>query len=84
VALIADALEAAKSDTSEALVKSLLANKFQGWNATISFSRGEGPYWQQWTPPMLMMQYTKTDMPFTEAKIIYPPEFKTGDLVVPR
>ncbi len=84
VALIADALEAAKSDTSEALVKSLLANKFQGWNSTISFSRGEGPYWQQWTPPILMMQYTKTDMPFTEAKIIYPTEFKTGELVVPR
>jgi len=84
VALIADALEAAKSDTSEALVRSLLANKFQGWNATISFSRGEGPYWQQWTPPMLMMQYTKTDMPFTEAKIIYPAEFKTGEMIVPR
>ena len=66
------------------LVKSLLANKFQGWNATISFSRGEGPYWQQWTPPMLLMQYTKPDMPFTEAKIIFPPEFKTGDLVVPK
>ena len=84
VALIADALDAAKSDTSEALVRSLLANKFQGWNATISFSRGEGPYWQQWTPPMLMMQYTKTDMPFTEAKIIYPAEFKTGEMIVPR
>ena len=84
VVLIADALEAAKSDTSDALVKSLLANKFQGWNATISFSRGEGPYWQQWTPPMLLMQYTKPDMPFTEAKIIFPSEFKTGDLVVPK
>jgi branched-chain amino acid transport system substrate-binding protein len=84
IRLIADALEAAKSDTSEALVRSLLAHKFEGWNATISFSRGEGPYWQQWSPPMLMLQYTKPDMPFSEAKIIYPPEFKTGELVVPR
>jgi hypothetical protein len=33
---------------------------------------------------MLMMQYTKTDMPFTEAKIIYPAEFKTGEMIVPR
>src|SRR6266571_139784 len=80
VALIADALTAAKSDASENLVKALLANKFEGWNATISFSRGEGPYWQQWTPPMLFIQYTKPEMPFTEAKIIYPPEFRTGDL----
>jgi branched-chain amino acid transport system substrate-binding protein len=84
VALIADALEAAKSDSSEALVRSLLANKFQGWSATISFTRGEGPYWQQWTPPMLMLQYTRPEMPFTEAKIIYPAEFKTGELAVPR
>ena len=84
VVLIADALEAAKSDNSDALVKALLANKFQGWNATISFTRGDGPYWQQWTPPMLLMQYTKPDMPFTEAKIVFPAEFKTGDLVAPK
>jgi branched-chain amino acid transport system substrate-binding protein len=79
--LIADAINAAKSEKPEDVVKALLANKFEGWNGTISFSRGEGPYWQQWTPPMLLVQYTKTDMPFTDAKIIYPPEFKTGDWV---
>ena len=77
--LVADAITAAKSEKPDDLVKALLANKFEGWNGTISFSRGEGPYWQQWTPPMLLVQYTKTDMPFTDAKIIYPPEFKTGD-----
>ena len=31
---------------------------------------------------MLFMQYTKTEQPFTEAKIIYPPELKTGDLMI--
>jgi branched-chain amino acid transport system substrate-binding protein len=77
--LVADAINAAKSEKPDELVKALLANKFEGWNGTISFSRGEGPYWQQWTPPMLLVQYTKTDMSFTDAKIIYPPEFKTGD-----
>jgi branched-chain amino acid transport system substrate-binding protein len=77
--LVADAINAARSEKPEDLVKALLANKFEGWNGTISFSRGEGPYWQQWTPPMLLVQYTKTDMSFTDAKIIYPPEFKTGD-----
>jgi hypothetical protein len=29
---------------------------------------------------MLFMQYTKPEMAFTEAKIIFPTEFKTGDL----
>jgi branched-chain amino acid transport system substrate-binding protein len=79
VALLADALNAAKSDSSEELVKSLLAGKFEGWNGTISFTRGEGPYWQQWTPPMLVTQYTKPEMPFAEVKIVYPTELKTGD-----
>ena len=82
VVLLADALEAAKSDKGEEVVKALLANKFEGWNATISFSRGEGPYWQQWTPPMLFTQYTKPEMPFTDVRIVFPPEFKTGDLVL--
>jgi len=80
IALLADALNAAKSDTGETLVTALLAGKFEGWNGTIGFTRGEGPYWQQWTPPMLFMQYTKPEMPFTEARIVFPPEFKTGDL----
>jgi branched-chain amino acid transport system substrate-binding protein len=79
VVLLADALNAAKSDKGEDLVKALLANKFEGWNGTIGFSRGEGPYWQQWTPPMLVTQYTRPEMPFAEVKIVFPPELKTGD-----
>ncbi len=79
VALLADAINAAKSEKGEDLVKALLANKFEGWNGTISFSHGEGPYWQQWSPPMLITQYTKPEMSFNDVKIVYPPELKTGD-----
>src|SRR5467141_3490588 len=82
VMLLADAINAAKSDKPDDIVKALLSTKFVGWNGTIAFTRGEGPYWQQWTPPMLFLQYTKPDMPFTEAKIVYPPELKTGDLMM--
>ena len=81
VVLLGDALNAAKTDNTDALVKALLAGKFEGWNGTISFTRGEGPYWQQWSPPMLVVQYTKPEMPFSEVKIVYPPELKTGDWV---
>jgi ABC-type branched-subunit amino acid transport system substrate-binding protein len=49
VILIADAITAARSDKGEDIAKALLANKFEGWNATVSFTRGDGPYWQQWT-----------------------------------
>ena len=82
VMLLADAMAAAKSDKTDDLLKSLLSNKFVGWNGTISFTHGEGPYWQQWSPPMLFLQYTKTEQPFTEAKIVFPPELKTGDLTM--
>jgi branched-chain amino acid transport system substrate-binding protein len=84
VSLVADAINAAKSDKPQDLVKALLANKFEGWNATVSFTRGEGPYWQQWTPPMLVVQFTRPEMAFSEAKIIYPPEFKTGEWMPPK
>ena len=82
VILLADALNAAKSDKGTDLVKALLANKFEGWNGTISFARGEGPYWQQWSPPMLFTQYTRPEQPFTEVKIVFPAEFKTGEFVM--
>ncbi len=82
VVLLADALNAAKSDKGADLVKALLTNTFEGWNGTISFSRGEGPYWQQWSPPILFTQYTKLEQPFADVKIIFPPELQTGDLVM--
>jgi branched-chain amino acid transport system substrate-binding protein len=82
IMLIADAVNLAKSDKPDDIVKALLANKFTGWNGTITFTRGDGPYWQQWTPPMLFMQYTKADMPFAEARIVFPADLKTGDLML--
>ena len=84
IVLVADALNAAKKDDGESLAAALLAGKFEGWNGTISFTRGEGPYWQQWTPPMLFTQYTRPEMSFNDVKIVFPAEFKTGDFVGPK
>src|SRR5262245_54576990 len=82
VMLLSDAMGAAKSDKPDDIVKTLLANKFMGWNGMIAFTRGAGPYWQQWTPPILFLQYIKPEQPFTEAKIIYPPDLKNADLMM--
>ena len=81
VMLLADAMNAAKSDKPDDIVKALLGGKFTGWNGIITFPKGEGAYWQQWTPPMLFLQYTKVEQPFPEAKIVFPPDLKTGDLM---
>ena len=79
IMLLAEAINAAKSEKGPDIVKVLLANKFTGWNGTIAFTHGDGPYWQQWSPPMLIVQYTKPDQPFTDVKIVYPPDLKTAD-----
>jgi branched-chain amino acid transport system substrate-binding protein len=79
ILLLADAINMAKSDRGEDVAKALSTGKFEGWNGTISFPRGDGPYWQQWTPPMLITQYTRVEQPFADVKISFPPEFKTGE-----
>jgi branched-chain amino acid transport system substrate-binding protein len=81
VMLLGDALNAAKSDRGEDLVAALLAMRFEGWNSTITFTRGEGPYWQQAGSPILITQFTRPEMRFADMKIIFPAEFKTGDWV---
>src|SRR5438445_482286 len=56
--------------------------EIKNWKPDLVLNGGDGPYWQQWTPPMLFLQYTKPEMPFGEAKIVFPPQFKTGDLLM--
>jgi branched-chain amino acid transport system substrate-binding protein len=81
VMLLGDALNAAKSDRGEDLVAALLATRFEGWNSTIVFTRGEGPYWQQAGSPILITQFTRPEMRFADMKIIFPAEFRTGEWV---
>lgn len=81
VMLIVDAINSAKSDKGEDIAKAMLANTYEGWSGMVSFTRGEGANWQQWSPPVLLTQYTRPDAPFAEATIVFPEKFKTGDWV---
>jgi branched-chain amino acid transport system substrate-binding protein len=84
VVIIAEALNIAASDKPADLIKALEAGKFTSWNGVVAFERGEGPYWHQWSPPMLVLQYTKARQPWEEATILYPPEMKTGAYTAPK
>ena len=41
-----------------AIVMHLRTNEFEFWAGTVTFPQGEGALWHQWTPPVLITQYT--------------------------
>jgi branched-chain amino acid transport system substrate-binding protein len=84
IAIIAEALNMAASDKPADLIKALETGKFTSWNGVVSFERGEGPYWHQWSPPMLVLQFTKPRQAWDQATILYPPEMKTGEYTAPK
>jgi branched-chain amino acid transport system substrate-binding protein len=78
IMILADALELAKSDKPSELIKALEKGEFTSWNGLVTFERGEGPYWHQWSPPLMVLQYTEVGQSPEDAPILYPPQMKTG------
>ena len=70
----------AKSDKGDDVVKALLANKFEGWNGTISLHARRGPVLAAVDAADAgHAVHEGRSMPFAEVKIVFPPELKTGD-----
>ena len=83
IMILADALELAKSDKPSELIKALEKGEFTSWNGLVTFERGEGPYWHQWSPPLMVLQYTEVGQSPEDAPILYPPQMKTGSYTSP-
>jgi branched-chain amino acid transport system substrate-binding protein len=83
IMILADALELAKSDKPSELIEALEKGKFTSWNGLVTFERGEGPYWHQWSPPLMVLQYTEVGQSPEDAPILYPPQMKTGSYTSP-
>ncbi len=83
IMILADALDLANSDKPSELIKALEKGKFTSWNGLVTFERGEGPYWHQWSPPLMVLQYTKVGQSPKDAPILYPPKMKTGRYTSP-
>jgi len=83
ILILADALDLAKSDEPSDLIDALEKGKFTSWNGTVTFERGEGPYWHQWSPPLMVLQYTEANQSPKDAPILYPPEMKTASYTSP-
>lgn len=72
VLIIAEALDAAKSTDPKALIQALETGTFESWpDGPVTFPRADGPFWHNWAPPILILQYTKPEQDWREAEIAY-------------
>ncbi|MBW1691677.1 MAG: hypothetical protein DRG87_02100 [Deltaproteobacteria bacterium] len=83
IMILADALNLAQSDKPAELITALEKGRFTSWNGLVTFERGEGPYWHQWSPPLMVLQYTRVNQSPKDAPILYPPDMKTSDYTKP-
>lgn len=81
------AIEKAGSTDPEAIINALENIEIEGTRGVIKFSKQTEPafYYHQWLEvPVLTCQYKEINQTPLEADIIFPPEYKTGDLVKPK
>jgi branched-chain amino acid transport system substrate-binding protein len=70
--VFAQAIEAAKSTEPQALIKALESGSFEGWSAVpVTFPRAEGALWHNWSPPLMILKYTKENQPVADAEVAY-------------
>jgi branched-chain amino acid transport system substrate-binding protein len=73
--VIAQALDKAQSDDPKMLQKALIGNPYQDWSGTVKFEEPQGLKWHNVSPPHLILQQTEVRQPFTESKLVFPPQF---------
>jgi branched-chain amino acid transport system substrate-binding protein len=73
VLIIAQAVAAAKSTDPKAIVKALESGTFKSWAAgDVTFPKAEGVYWHNWSPPIIILHYTKPNEDWRSAELVYP------------
>lgn len=61
------------------IIAQLERGRFDTWIGTgATFPRAAGVRWHQWSPPLVILQYTRPDETYDHAPILYPPAMKTG------
>jgi len=77
VMIIAEAVDLAKSTDPKAVVKALETGTFKSWaDAPVTFPQADGVYWHNWSPPILILQYTQPNQDWKQATIVI--EHKSG------
>ena len=72
IAIIAQAIAQAKSADPKAIATTLETGRFTGWaSGEVTFPRADGVFWHNWSPPMLILHYTKPNQDWREAEVAY-------------
>ncbi|MEW5720454.1 MAG: ABC transporter substrate-binding protein, partial [Chloroflexota bacterium] len=74
--LLAEAAKRAGSTDGKAMVKELETGSFEFWAGTVTMPQGEGAMWHQWTPPVVITQYTAANQLPKDAKLVYTFNYK--------
>ena len=83
--ILAEAMNQACSSDPKRMIAALERGHFDTWiGGGVTFPRAEGVYWHQWSPPMIILQYTQVDQTYDQAPILYPAGMKTGTYTAPR
>jgi branched-chain amino acid transport system substrate-binding protein len=69
--ILAEAAKMAGTTDYEAIIKAMEENEFEFWAGTVTFPKGEGVFWHQWTPPVVITQYTEAYQKPNEATLVY-------------
>jgi len=70
--VFAQAIEMAKTTEPKALIKALEAGSFKGWSAVpVTFPKAEGSLWHNWSPPLMILKYTKEGQTQSDAEVAY-------------
>ncbi len=71
VMILAQAANIARSTDPKDIVKALESGTYKTWAAAeVKFPRAAGVYWHNWSPPILILHYTKANQDWREADII--------------
>jgi len=71
VIIIAQGLELAKSTDPKALISAFETGSFKGWPSTpVTFPKADGVYWHNWSPPVLIIQFTAEKQDWRDAAIL--------------
>jgi len=70
--VFAQAIEMAKTTEPKALIKALETGSFKGWSSVpVTFPQAEGALWHNWSPPLMIMKYTKVNQTAADADVAH-------------
>lgn len=69
--ILAEAAKKAGTTDYDAIIKALEDNEFEFWAGTVTFPQGDGVFWHQWTPPVVITQYTAPNQTQSEAELVF-------------